>query len=260
MHYIYTGSIGDFLAWLGFVPDYPTKITLATARADSIAEICYMLGIPVEIIDSSRRYDIKCQLEAVRGPLPGIDASNGQWFPKVVSGEWKPQRNPIGHLDFPRIIGEPYDIFVPASLNVEHQRNLDRDQLDFCIKSATRKLVVLYKVPIKLPESDKIINLSGKTNMFEASCFIRHCSGYWGTDTWASVACAQQGVRCVIKSRNPYWYMYRQVYCHGRLAGIIAHPHLQLVQLDPVEEESSSRIATLDEVQAAVETDGAAGG
>ena len=151
MHYLQSCGIGDFLAWLGFVPDYPTKITLATARADSIAEICYILGIPCEVLDSSRAYLIKAQVEAVHGDLDMIDASNGAWMHKVLNGTWTVQRNPIDHIPFPRLVEEDYDIFVPISLNAAPGRNLTKEEIEWVYAKAERKLVVLNKTKITLP-------------------------------------------------------------------------------------------------------------
>src|ERR1700678_4438092 len=95
-------GLGDAISILQHIPSLPTSITLATPAAAIIGELCYLLKIPITILDSSRVYHWKSRLESSIGPLDCEEGCVSRCFPLIDTDEWTFQRSLFENMKFPR--------------------------------------------------------------------------------------------------------------------------------------------------------------
>ena len=210
--HFFCGGLGDLICTLCCLPEKPKKICLASKAAGICAELCNLLSIDCRIIDSQRGYYSQSECEPYHGKLHMEDISQAAIYPKILSGGITFKRSEIFDLRLPNLMNCEYTLIVPNSHGAPPLRNLQYQDLEFAYKNTTGKIVVSGWGAFPVPESNRVLNLMGRTNINESISLVLHAKYIFCVDTWQSCLASQMDIPVWIKSRNEFYYMHAKVF------------------------------------------------
>lgn len=217
---IWTGALGDTFACLSYLDELEGDTQLIfSPQAGAVSELFNLLKIKNKVVDTSRIYHAKCDVEARFGRLKGEDYSISKIFPKIEKKELS-YRGFFNRWHKPVNFSLPfgsnrYAIFCPKSIHKAAGRDLTPDEIAWCINNSEFPLVLLHKGRWSFPKCSKLMDLSNKTNLEDAISLCYWANRYYGCDSCWSILMCQTEQKCHIKSVNPHYYRWINCYQSG---------------------------------------------